>query len=36
MSKGQAKERALELLRELELPATDHIVKQYQFQLSGG
>ena len=36
MSKGQAKERALEVPEELELPAPDHVVKQYQFQLSGG
>ncbi len=35
-SKQDAKIRAIELLREMELPAPDHILKQYPFQLSGG
>ena len=36
MSKAQARERSLELLLEMELPAPPHILKQYPFQLSGG
>ena len=36
ISKQDARARALELLREFELPAPEHILKQYAFQLSGG
>lgn len=36
MSKQDAKERGLALLRELELPLPEHILRQYPFQLSGG
>ena len=36
MSKAQAKERGMELLKELELPAPEHILRQYPYQLSGG
>ena len=35
-SKQDAKTRSIQLLREMELPAPDHILKQYPFQLSGG
>ena len=36
MSKQQARERSLQLLREMDLPAPAHIMRQYPFQLSGG
>ena len=36
MSKTAARERAVELLTELELPSPSYIMKQYPFQLSGG
>jgi oligopeptide/dipeptide ABC transporter ATP-binding protein len=36
ISKARARERAIELLTELELPAPSHILRQYPFQLSGG
>ena len=36
MSKQQARERSLQLLREMDLPAPAHILRQYPFQLSGG
>ena len=36
MSKHDARERSLQLLREMDLPAPAHILKQYPFQLSGG
>ena len=35
-SKQDARTRAIQLLTEMELPAPDHILKQYPFQLSGG
>ena len=36
MSKAESRERAVELLTELELPSPVYILKQHPFQLSGG
>ena len=36
MNKSQAKERAMELLKEVRIPEPEHRIKQYPHELSGG